>query len=241
MSAAPVCIVLGGSGAVGSDVRRALEERGARVGYTYFRSEARSNHGSSKKVDLRDVAAIDRVVAEFASHFGRIDALVNCAAVAVTAPFEGKTVHHTMGDVDEPAWDAMLALNTKASFFAVRSALPRMREAGGGNVVLLGSIDGVKSAPSPVHYAASKGALAGMIKAMAKELGPDNVRVNSVAPGLLERGISSLLPDDLRAEYLKHCGLKRVGRVEEVAHLVAWLATENTFVTGQTIVVDGAL
>ena len=135
----------------------------------------------------------------------------------------------------------MLAVNTKPSFFAVRRAAHHMRQSGGGSIVLLGSIDGVKSAPSPVHYAASKGALAAMVKAMAKELGPHNIRVNSVAPGILERGLSASVPDDLRNEYLKHCGLKRLGRVEEVAGLVTWLATENTCVSGQTVVVDGAL
>ena len=107
--------------------------------------------------------------------------------------------------------------------------------------MLLGSIDGVKPAPAPVHYAASKAALAGMVKAMAKELGPQGIRVNSVAPGVLEAGLSQALPDDLRREYLKHCGLKRLGRIDEVAALVAWLAIENTFVTGQTMVLDGAL
>jgi NAD(P)-dependent dehydrogenase (short-subunit alcohol dehydrogenase family) len=133
----------------------------------------------------------------------------------------------------------MLAINTRASFFAVRRLSTLMTD--GGNIVLLGSIDGVKSAPSPVHYAASKGALAAMVKAMAKELGAQNIKVNSVAPGVLEHGLSRVLPDDLRSEYLKHCGLKRLGRVEEVASLVAWLATENTFVTGQTVILDGAL
>jgi NAD(P)-dependent dehydrogenase (short-subunit alcohol dehydrogenase family) len=65
--------------------------------------------------------------------------------------------------------------------------------------------------------------------------------VNSVAPGVLEAGLSGQLPEELRREYLKHCGLKRLGRIEEVASLVAWLATENTLVTGQTMVLDGAL
>jgi NAD(P)-dependent dehydrogenase (short-subunit alcohol dehydrogenase family) len=80
-----------------------------------------------------------------------------------------------------------------------------------------------------------------MVKAMAKELGPRNIRVNSVAPGILEDGISRTLPDELRQEYLKHCGLKRTGRLSEVARLVAWLALHNTYVTGQVMLVDGAL
>ena len=68
-----------------------------------------------------------------------------------------------------------------------------------------------------------------------------NIRVNVIAPGVLDGGVSRVLPDDLRAEYLKHCGLKRFGRLEEAAGLAAWLATENTLITAQTLIVDGAL
>jgi NAD(P)-dependent dehydrogenase (short-subunit alcohol dehydrogenase family) len=146
-----------------------------------------------------------------------------------------------MTDVDEPAWDRMLDVNARSAFFAVRSAAPHLRERGGGNIVLLGSIDGVKLVPAPVHYAAAKGALAGMTAAMAKELGPDGIRVNLVAPGILDGGMSRVLPDELRAEYLKHSGLRRYGRMEEIAEYVAWLALHNTYLTGQTVLVDGAL
>lgn len=239
------CVVFGGSGTVGRAVCHMLAQRGARVAFTW-----RANSGAAreleregaiaKELDIRDVGAIDRVLGELDSELGGIDSFVNCAAVAVTTAPNGNG-HVVMEDIDEPAWDTMLSVNTKSSFFAVRRVSAMMRARGGGNIVLLGSIDGVKPAPSPVHYAASKGALAGMIKAMAKELGPHNVRVNSVAPGALESGLSHALPDDLRIEYLKHCGLKRLGRIDEVASLVAWLATENTFVTGQTVIVDGAL
>ena len=76
---------------------------------------------------------------------------------------------------------------------------------------------------------------------MAKELGEWNVRVNLVAPGVMEGGLSRTLPKNLLDEYKKHCGLRRLGRLQEIADLMAWLATENTYVTGQTIVVDGGL
>jgi 3-oxoacyl-[acyl-carrier protein] reductase len=135
----------------------------------------------------------------------------------------------------------MIDVNARSAFFAVRRLSRLMRGNGGGNIVLLGSIDGVKPAPSPVHYAASKAAVSGMVKAMAKELGPYNIRVNTVAPGVLDGGLSRVLPDNLRREYLKHCGLKRLGRLDEVASVAAWLALDNTLVTAQTIVVDGAL
>lgn len=226
-------IVLGGSGTVGREVCRMLAARNVPVAYTYHRNATNGIDAPAKTLDLRDVTAIERTIDAFANELGAIHSLINCAALG--------SEHLALHDIDEAAFDAMIAVNTKPSFFAVRSAARHMRANGGGSIVLLGSIDGVKSAPSPVHYATSKGALAAMVKAMAKELGPDNIRVNSVAPGLLERGLSSTIPHDLRSEYLKHCGLKRVGRVEEIASLVTWLATENTFVSGQTLIVDGGL
>jgi 3-oxoacyl-[acyl-carrier protein] reductase len=241
-AAAPACVVFGGSGAVGREVCRTLAARGARVGFTFLNNEAGVDglEGVAKRLDVTDVAAIERTLDAFDRELGRIDAFVNCAAVGTTVPHAGPTAHHVMADVDERAWDAMIDVNAKGSFFAVRRLGALMR-ANGGNIVLLGSIDGVKPAPSPVHYAASKAALSGMVKAMAKELGPHNIRVNTIAPGVLESGLSRVLPDDLRAEYLKHCGLKRLGRLEEIASLAAWLATENTLITAQTLIVDGAL
>lgn len=246
-AAAPVSIVIGGSGAVGRVVCRTLAARGARVGFTYLTNETVAREltaaipdSAALGLDVRDIGAIDRTLNEFEARFGRIDALVNCAAIGVAGASPGATGHERMDQVTEAGWETMLAVNTKASYFAVRRVADLMRDRG-GNVVLLGSIDGVKPAPAPVHYAASKAALAGMIRAMAKELGPQGIRINSVAPGVLEDGISRTLPEQLRREYLKHCGLKRLGRIDEVAGVVAWLAVENTLVTGQTLVVDGAL
>ena len=92
-----------------------------------------------------------------------------------------------------------------------------------------------------MHYAASKGALAGMTTAMAKELGESEIRVNMVAPGILDGGMSRDIPAHLLQDYLQHCGLKRVGRLAEVARLVGWLTLHNTYVTGQVVLVDGAL
>lgn len=239
-TASPACIVFGGSGAVGRAVCSALAARGARVGYT-FHTHDPGLGGTAMPLDVTDVAALERTLDAFHAELGGIDAFVNCAAVGTTVPHDRPTVHHVMDDVDERAWDAMIDVNAKSAFFAVRRLSRLMRGNGGGNIVLLGSIDGVKPAPSPVHYAASKAAVSGMVKAMAKELGPYNIRVNTIAPGVLDGGLSRVLPDDLRGEYLKHCGLRRLGRLDEVASVAAWLALDNTLVTAQTIVVDGAL
>jgi NAD(P)-dependent dehydrogenase (short-subunit alcohol dehydrogenase family) len=192
-------------------------------------------------LDLTSIPALEQVIDRFANEWGGLDAFVQCAGVGLTVPTSEGQVHHTMDQVDESAWERMQEINVKSTFFAVRRAAMHMRSAGAGNIILVGSIDGVKPVPAPVHYAAAKGALAGMTAAMAKELGKDGIRVNLIAPGILEGGMSRYLPENLRQEYLKHSGLKRFGRFTEIAAWAEWLAFRNTYVTGQTILVDGAL
>ena len=242
------CLVFGGSGALGGVVCRTLADQGERVAFTYRTGESAARELAPKlpgslalPLDLLSVRDIERTVDEVASAFGGIDAFVQCAGVAVTMECAGPKSHHRMPEVDEDGWDRIMDVNAKSTFFAVRRIADVMRRGGGGNIVLIGSIDGVKPAPSPVHYAASKGALAGMTQAMSKELGEHKIRVNMVAPGIMEAGISRDLPDNLLQEYIKHCGLKRVGKLSEIAAIVVWLVRHNTYITGRTLLADGAL
>jgi len=241
------CLVLGGSGALGRAVCRALAAQGARIVLTYRSGEARATSlaaglpdATALPLDLVSVPQIESIVEAAAERLGGLDAMVQCAGIATTGEADGP-VRQRMEDVREHDWTRMLDVNARSTFFAVRKAAQVMRRGNGGNVVLVGSLDGVKPVPTPVHYAAAKGALHGMTAAMAKELGEFDIRVNLVAPGVLEDGVSRALPEDLRHEYERHCGLKRVGRLEEVAGVVAWLALENSYATGQTFLLDGAL
>jgi len=245
---APRCLVLGGSGALGRAVCGALAAEGARVAFTYHEGEAGARalaeavpDAVALRADLRSVAAVEDTVDRAAGALGGIDGFVQCAGLGLTTASADARTHVQMPAVDEQAWDRMMDVNAKSTFFAVRRIAGVMAKGGGGNVVLVGSVDGVKPVPSPVHYAASKGALAGMTGAMAKELGESGIRVNMVAPGILEGGMSRALPEPLLQDYLKHCGLRRVGRLAEVAGLVGWLTLHNTYVTGQVMLVDGAL
>jgi 3-oxoacyl-[acyl-carrier protein] reductase len=241
-------LVFGGSGALGGAVCRAIAAEGGRLAFTYRSGEkaaldlAKSIPGSlALPLDLLSLRDIERTVDGVASSFGGLDAFIQCAGVAVPVESEGQKSHQRMPEVDEAGWDRIMDVNAKSTFFAVRSVADAMRKGGGGNIVFIGSVDGVKPAPAPVHYAASKGALAGMTQAMAKELGEHRIRVNMVAPGILEDGLSRSLPDNLLKEYVKHCGLKRVGRLSEIAAIVAWLARHNSYVTGRVLLADGAL
>ena len=238
----PRVIVFGASGALGRVVAAELSRSGARVGLTYWQGRevaerlARELDGAvSRRLDLTVAADIPRVLDALAADLGGVDAFVHCAALLSAG---SGVAYDRLGQVGEAGFDRLFAVNVRSAFFAVQHLAGAMR---GGNVVLLAGVDSVKSVPAPIPYAIAGGALVSMARALAKDLGPRGFRVNVVASGVLDAGLSSAVPAELRAQYLKHCGLRRVGRREEVAAMVCFLALENTYVTGQTVVVDGGL
>ena len=237
------CIVVGGSGMVGRAVCHALAARGARVALTYCKGESAAQEicqrldARAAQLDLTDLDAIGPVLDGLADSLGGVDALIYAAGVSSTVD---PPRFDALDDVTPAGFRRLAAVNVQGAFFAVQRLVPRF-DAGGGDVVLVGSIDGVKGVPTPIPYAVSKGALRSMALSLAKLLGPRQIRVNVVAPGLLDEGLSRVVPEELRREYLKHSALKRFGRTDEVASVVAELALANSYVTGQTILLDGGL
>lgn len=224
-------IVVGASSHLGSAVCRELERRGAKVAGTYFQGEGRlAAVSAARRLDLTDPAAIAPALGELATELGGADILVHCAAVAEWT---------ALADVDAAKLGRMLAVNVTSALLCAK-AFATLPGASPRAIVLVGSIDGAKSVPTSVPYAAGKGALVAMARALAKELAP-NILVNVVAPGVLETGITSMVPDAVKTEYLKHCAQKRFGTHEEIARSIAWLALANTYITGQTMVLDGGL
>jgi NAD(P)-dependent dehydrogenase (short-subunit alcohol dehydrogenase family) len=229
---------------LGRAVCETLAARGARIGISYFRGAdvatgltQRLPNVTARQVDLTSVPDLDRACDELANDLGGVDALIHTAGIGTVRDPGG---FDKILDIDEPGWDRLMAVNVRSAFFAIKRLLEPLTEAR-GNIVLMGSVDGLRSVPAPVHYGSSKGALRSMVLALSKELGPSGIKVNMVAPGLLEGGLSRLMPDDLRAEFFKHCGLRRTGRMAEIAEIIAHLALENTYMTGQAIMIDGAL
>lgn len=228
--------IVGGSGAVGVAVRALLEARGHRVSWTY-----RTRPGAGGvALDVRDAAAIEAAAMGARDVLGGLDAMVYLAAIGTTDP--GRFL--ALDDVTPEAWDEFAAVNLRGAFFASRAfarAVDGANGANGANIVLAGSIDGHKPVPASVPYAATKGALEAMVRALSKEFGPRNVRINALAPGVLEGGLSSVLPKRLVDDYLSHDALSRKGTLREVAEVFAYFAVENSYVTGRTIAVDGGL
>ncbi len=235
-------LVLGGSGVVGSACVRELRARGATVAFSYNTAKAKADALAAETdaraiaLDVLEVGATAAAVERAATELSGLDALVHAIGVASTrVPV---AFDDDLRD-DEAGLDRLLAINVRSAYVAVTRAQSLMTN--GGNIILLGSVDGEKSVPSAPPYAMSKAALSGMARALAKVLGPKKIRINVVAPGILEGGASSVVPERIRVEYLKHSNAKRFGTSQEIARTVAHLALENTYVTGKTLILDGGL
>lgn len=238
---APRVLVLGGTGAIGAATCSLLRARGASVVFTYFEREAQARAlsealgATALALDLCSVEGIGVAVERASVVLGGFDAVVVCAAPRATV----EELERPFSDLREADYDAMADAHAKGAFFVAQHASRHFTR--GGNLVFVGSVDQRKGVPVPVHYGAAKGALVGLARALAKALGPRDIRVNVVAPGLLTHGAGDALPGDLRAEYLLHCGQKRFGNPAELAAVLCYFALENTYVSGEVVPVDGGL
>jgi NAD(P)-dependent dehydrogenase (short-subunit alcohol dehydrogenase family) len=144
--------------------------------------------------------------------------------------------------MDEEDWDRVVDINLKGTFVTSKAVLRGMIRRRGGVILNIGSLVSVRMLEAPLHYCASKAGLKGLTESMAKEVARYQIRVNCLAPGLLEGGLGRNLPEHRLADYLKHCALGRVGTFDEVARFAAFLVSDqNTYMSGATIVMDGGV
>ena len=231
-------LVLGGSGAVGREVVRALTAAGVEVAFTYRRSTdvahalAAETGARGVSVDLTDAGAVRALGVEVGGGAaGGPSILIHAAVASRLAPLTAVT---------DDDWATAHAVNLRAPYLAVQALLPSLTSAG-GSVVLIGALDRTQSVPAPAHFAASQGGLGAMAMALARELGGQGVKVNLVAVGLLDSGIGRELSAAMVTDYRSFSALRRLGTAREVAAAVAWLALENTYMNGKILPVNGGL
>jgi NAD(P)-dependent dehydrogenase (short-subunit alcohol dehydrogenase family) len=232
-------LVTGGSRGIGAAVALALAKHGADVAITFDRNgekaeevcaaiRALGRNALALKADSAEVAEVTRAVDEAAAAFGRLDILVNNAGIGAGGPF---------ADVTEAQFDRLFAVHTRAPYFAAQAAARHMRE--GGRIISVGTNMATRVAfPGMSLYVASKSALAGMTRALARELGPHGITVNTVDPGSTDTDMN---PADgpMAPGQLAHNALGRFGEPDDIAATVVHLAGPGgRSITGTSILVD---
>lgn len=233
-------LINGGSRGIGRAVCERLAKEGANVAFTYLHSEEKAKELAEKlgalaiRADSRVSSEVNRAVKAAEKKFGRIDILVNCAA---------KSEFALVTDISDEAWRDMMAVNLDGYFYYIRAVLPSMIREKQGRIINITSMWGEVGASCEVHYSASKAAVIGLTKALAKELGPSGITVNCVSPGVIDTDMNRahLTEEDLSA-LADETPLGRIGTPEEVAASVAFLAGDGgNFITGQILSVNGGL
>ncbi len=182
--------------------------------------------------DVSDAAAVSSAMDAIATRFGRLDALVNNAGIAVFKPLLETT---------DEEWNRVLAVNLSGPFICCKAAAPLMREHGGGAIVNIASISGLRASTLRVAYGTSKAALIHLTKQLAAELASIGIRVNAVAPGPVDTAMAKAVHSkEIRADYHDAIPLNRYGLEEELADAIVFLCSARaSYITGQVLAVDG--
>ncbi len=237
-----VALVTGGSRGIGRAIATDLARAGADIVFT-FRSdcdgaaltmrvlEAGGRCAIALRADGTDRAAAGRAVMETVARFGRLDILVNNAGINRDA---------VVWKMDDDAWDEVIDADLGAAFRFTRAAVPAMRESGGGSIVNIASINGLRGKFGQSNYAAAKGGLIAFTKSVAREVAAFGITANAVAPGLIETDMVAAMPEQARAASVAETVVGHLGRPEDVAAAVVFLASPSArHITGVVLQVDG--
>ncbi len=239
-----VAVVTGGTRGIGLAIVRLYLEQGAKVILFGSRQETADKAVAELKAenaewevfgmapDLGDLQSVEQTVGNIIDKFQRIDILVNNAGISA---------RESIYDYTEADFDKIMELNVKALFNCSKAVAPFMRDNGGGCIINTSSMVSIYGQASGCGYPASKSAVNGLTKSLARELGKDQIRVNAVAPGVTRTDMVAALPDEMVAKVSAGIPLGRVGEPQEVANVFLFLASDlASYVSGSIVSVDGA-
>jgi 3-oxoacyl-[acyl-carrier protein] reductase len=239
-----IALVTGGSRGIGKAITKHLAELGATVVFTYVSSDAaaqafveESSQNGLKihafKADGGSIAAAEQCISFLLEKFGRLDILVNNAGITK----DGLILRMSEND-----FDSVINSNLKSVFNYTKFAIKQMASQRSGKIINISSVVGINGNPGQSNYCASKAGVIGFTKSIAKEIASRNVTVNAVAPGFIASDMTDKLNDKQKEAIISQIPLKRIGTAEEIAHAVAFLASDNAnYITGQVLVVDGGM
>lgn len=248
-----VAVVTGAGSGIGREIARAFAAEGAIVAVTDI-NEASAKEtvvglpGTGHQAFANDVSSGPNVVETFAaidSAFGKVDVLVNNAGID-HAPGDGRDemmkTGHSLINMSDEGFTRMMEINVNGVFFCLREATKLMlRGEAGGAVINMSSIAGLSS-QGMVHYAGSKSAVLGITRAAARELGPHNIRVNAICPGVIDTPMTAGVPERALKPLIAATPLRRMGQPKDIANAAVFLASEESaFVTGQWLSPNGGL
>lgn len=234
--------VTGGSRGIGRAIVRRLAAEGCAVGINYLQSEQQAEALAAElreqgckavavRADVADRAAITAAIRQTEAVLGPVEVLVNNAGVAQNDLFQ---------DTPEALWRRMFAVHADGAYHTIQAVLPHMLHEKRGAIVNISSIWGLRGAACEVAYAASKAAVIGLTRSLAAELAPSHIRVNCVAPGVIETDMVKSLGEDTLASLIDQTPSGRLGKPEDIARAAIFLAGDGAdFITGQVLTVDG--
>ncbi len=239
-----VALVTGGTRGIGKAICLLFALEGARVTANFSKDDRRAENLLDEarakglgielfKADVTQPHQVKEMVENTSARWGRIDILVNNV---------GLVRDNFLMMMSEEDWDSLMKTNLTALFHCSKAAIRKMIAQRSGKIVNISSISGILGTSGQTNYAATKGGMISFTKSLAREVGPFNIRVNAVAPGLIESEVVSRMPREKMEAVIKSTSLGRMGKPEEVARAALFLASESaSYITGQTIIVDGGI
>lgn len=235
-----IILVTGGSRGIGADIVKTLSRDGYQVILNYNKSHDEAEKIQSElnqegitidifKADVSKHIEVTKLINYCINKYHKIDVLINNAGISQTKLFT---------DISDNDWNTMMQTNLTSAFYTIKDVLPCMIHNKSGLIINISSIWGQIGASCEAHYSVSKAGLDALTKSLAKELGPSNIRINSIAPGIIDTDMNNHLTEDDKKQIINEIPLEKIGTPHAISKCIEWLIDDN-YTTGQIIPING--